>query len=465
MWLPRLTRAILCTGLLCAQILSPESPRAQPVLPSGKPAAVGSRIKELMQQARELHSAALKHPRRDSPQRIDLLQRAIQVLVRTVQLDEKNVEARVLMAEWLARPELGMEAMRRSGEELQRARIDDTAAAWDYEISSQLGIVHSHLGRFAEAVREYDRALRLLPGEPEQIAFSRRGQQATLLGNSAEALMGVGDLARAIQRYTRAEQIDSSDQAALHALGLAVAYDRDGQYQKSREAIARSLAADPALRLFQSDDVFFAPEGDRAYYEGLLAEAFGNRDEALRHFQAFAQALPQSRYAARAREHIEDLNKQPGISAMELWRARVLIGTPTFTAEEASLSTRRHRDESEISRVTRGPRGLELRHCYAQAIRKNARIGGDLMLVLVLDRYGSVLVVQPLQNTLGDPTEAASNGANGSGGPQGVTPSSKVAAELLRCVVGSVHRWRFVAADPDVVEQDEFALPLRFEAR
>lgn len=464
MGLSRLARAIVCTGLLCAPILSLPSADAQPVLPSGKPAAVGGRVKELMQQARELHSAALKHPRRDSPQRIDLLQRAIQVLTRAVQLDEKNVEARVLLAEWLARPELGLEAMRRAGEELMRARTDDTAGAWDYEISSQLGIVHSHLGRFAEAVREYDRALRILPGEPEQIAFSRRGQQATLLGNSAEALMGVGDLERAIQRYTRAEQIDSSDQAALHALGLAVAYDRDGQYQKSREAIARSLAADPALRLFQSDDVFFAPEGDRAYYEGLLAEAFGNRDEALRHFQGFVQALPKSRYAARAREHIEDLNKQPGISAMELWRARVLIGSPTFTAEEASLSTRRHRDESEISKVTRGARGLELRHCYAQALRKNPRVGGDLMLVLVLDRYGSVLVVQPLQNTLGDPTEAASDGVAVPGSGRGAT-SNKVAAELLRCVVGSVHRWRFPAADPDVVEQDEFALPLRFEAR
>lgn len=459
--LPRLIQALLCAGLVCAAP-APDV-RGQPSLPAGKPAAVSARVKELMQQARDLHSASLKHARRDSPQRIDLLQRAIGVLSRVVQIDEKNVEARVLLAEWLARPELGLTAMQRSEEELSRARRDDGTGAWDCEISSQLGIVYSHLGRFGEAVREYDRALRLLAGEPELALSSRRGQQATLLGNSAEALMALGDLEGSIRRYSRAEQIDTSDQAALHALGLAVAYDRDGQFQKSREALGRSLAADPALRLFQSDDVFFAPEGDRAYYEGLLAEAFGNRDDALRHFQAFVQGMPQSRFVARAREHVEELRKQPGVSAMELWRARVLIGSPTFTPEEAALSTRRHRDDSEIGKVTRGPRALELRHCYAQALRKNPRIGGDLMVVLIVDRHGAVLLVQPMQNTLGDPSQ--SGGSDPVAGLPAATSSSKVSAELLRCVVGSIHRWRFTAAEPDVLDQDEFVLPLRFEAR
>ncbi|MFO0577787.1 MAG: hypothetical protein U1A78_27590 [Polyangia bacterium] len=461
MSLPRLLSAILCAALCQGVALAPAA--AEPVVPAGKPAAVSAKVKELMQQARDLFSASLKHARRDSPQRIDLLQRATQILTRVVQLDEHNVEARVTLAEWLARPELGPAAMQRSEEELLRARRDDTTGAWDCEISSQLGIVLSHLGRFAEAVREYDRALRLLPGEPDLATASRRGQQATLLGNSAEALMALGDLSGAIQRYTRAEQLDTSDQAALHALGLAIAYDRDGQFQKSREAVSRSLAADPALRLFQSDDVFFAPEGDRAYYEGMLAEAFGNRDDALRHFQAFVQTLPHSRFVARAREHIDELRKQPGVSATELWKARVLIGSPTFTPEETSLSARRHRDDSEIGKVTRGPRGLELRHCYAMALRKNPRIGGDLMVALVLDRHGAVLLVQPLQNTLGDPSQSGTHDPL-SGTPPG-SASASVSTELLRCVVGSIHRWRFPAADADVVDQDELVLPMRFEAR
>ena len=80
--------------------------------------------------------------------------------------------------------------------------------------------------------------------------------------------MAMGRLDEAIARYALAESIDRSDQAPLHALGLAIAYDRDGQGTKSREAVARALAADPGLRLFQSDEVFFVPDADRHYYWG-----------------------------------------------------------------------------------------------------------------------------------------------------------------------------------------------------
>lgn len=72
--------------------------------------------------------------------------------------------------------------------------------------------------------------------------------------------MAMGKLDQSIRRYSQAEQIDTGDQGALHAPGLAIAYDRDGQVQKSHEALSRSLASDPGLRAYQGDEVFFVPE-------------------------------------------------------------------------------------------------------------------------------------------------------------------------------------------------------------
>jgi tetratricopeptide (TPR) repeat protein len=317
-------------------------------------------------------------------------------------------------------------------------------------------VVYSHLQRPADAVTEYDRALRLLPGEPELVHLSRRRQEAMILGNSAEALMAMGKLDEAIRRYALAESIDRSEQATLHALGLAIAYDRDGQVQKSRDAVARALAADPGLRLFQSDDVFFIPDGDRHYYWGLINEAQERRDDALRSFRTFLDELPTSRYAARARSHIEELKRQPGLSVAELMRAQVLLAPPQFPAEAMSAggTPRKHRSEAEIQRVTR-ERVFDLRQCYARALQKTPKLHGDLLLGMMLDRSGAVVLVQPLENTLGVgsgelPVRGDSTVAGGE------------ARFLLSCVQGVVQRWRFSPADPDNVDADELALPMRF---
>ncbi|MFO0654856.1 MAG: tetratricopeptide repeat protein [Polyangia bacterium] len=202
-------------------------------------------LHRLKENARILYYAALKHRRRDHPERISQTQQAIQLLYKALQIEPTDVEARVWLGEWLSRPELGPAALVQAVKELQRARQDDDAGSWDFEIATQLGIVLSHMGRFTEAVTEYDRALRLLPGEPDSLLFPSRHQQATLLSNSAEALMAMGKLEQAIRRYHQAEQIDTGDQGALHAMGLAIAYDRDSQVQK---AARRSVDRWPPIR-------------------------------------------------------------------------------------------------------------------------------------------------------------------------------------------------------------------------
>lgn len=415
------------------------------------------RFETIVSEARELHASALRIRRRESPERITLLQRAIVLLTRALQLHERHVETRVLLGSWLAHTELGEAALKQAAVELLRARGDDRSHAYDCEIASILGVVYSHLQRFSDAVTEYDRALRRLPGEPELAQLSRRHQEAMILGNSAEALMAMGRLDEAIARYALAESIDRSDQAPLHALGLAIAYDRDGQGQKSREAVVRALAADPGLRLFQSDEVFFVPDADRHYYWGLIYESLENRDDALRSFRKFLDEFPTSRYAARARTHIEDLKNQRGLSIAELMRAQVLLAPPQFPAEiSSSGAPRKHRTEAEIQRVTR-ERVFELRQCYARALQRTPRLRGDLLLGMMLDRSGAVVLVQSLESTLGT--------SDGNGELPARTEDSTAGSEaryLLSCVQGAVQRWRFSPADPDNVDADELALPMRF---
>lgn len=430
-------------------------------LPAPSAATAAAKVVELTQQARDLHFAALRHRKRDSEERVSLLQRAISVLMRALALDEQNAETRAMLGNWLARPELGTDAMKRAAEELLRARRDDGTGAMDYEISSQLGIAYSHLGRFQDAIGEYDRALRLLPGEPDQPQLPRRLQQATLLGNSAEALMAVGRLEEAIRRYAQAESLDQSDQGALHALGLAIAYDRDGQQQKSREALTRSLTADPGLRLFQSDEVFFAPEGDRFYYEGLINEALDKNDEALRAFQEFVRQLPRSRYAARAREHIDELRQRPGLGYAELLRAQVTIGAPHFPPTDEGGGTNRHRSEIEVEKIVRA-HSLELRQCYARALHKSTRLAGDLLLAVIVDRDGAVLISQPLRNKLSDQRGKDAVRSWDSSTADADVPQGPGAVELTKCVQGTILRWRFAPADPEDTTNDEFALPMRF---
>lgn len=466
--------ALLAGCLLLAPALTPRGRAAPPppTLPAPRPETALLRVAELTKQARDLHYEATRHRSRESPERVTLMQRAITTLLRAVQLDERNVENRVLLAEWLARPELGEASLKRAGDELLRARKDDDVDALAYDIASLLGLVYSHLGRFADAVTEYDRALRVLAAEPDQVAQRRNQQNATLLGNSAEALMAVGRLDESIRRYALAEQTDKTDFATLHALGLAVAYDRDGQTHKSREALTRSLAADPGLHLFQSDDVFFAPEGDRYYYEGLIAEGLDNRDDALHAFQEFVRVQPTSRYADRARFHIEELKKLPGISALELLRANVLQAPPQLAVEDTASALRHHRSEDDILKVSRGHQ-LELRRCYAKGLRQRPRLGGDLAIALLINRDGAVILVQPLENTLdehAEPPAAIPTGKDrdkdrARDKPTPVPPPGQTAAELLRCVTSSIHRWRFSPAEPDTVDQDELALPMRFEVR
>lgn len=416
----------------------PPLPRASAQAPLA-PVAKG-RVADLLEEARRLEEEAFRRGT-DEDDRAALLQRAVSVLERALQLDPHHAEARVALGRTLSNADLGEAALRRSVDELRRARRDDVAGAYDCEIAQILGIVLSRLGRFEGAVAEYDRALTLLPGQPGS-PLRLRSHRATILGNSAEALMALGRLPEAIARYTQAEAIDMTDQSALHTLGLAVAYDRDGQLEKSRDAMVRSLTTDPGMKLFNGDSVFFVPPGDRSYYVALSLEAFGDREAAIEAWQQFLRDLPRSRYGARARAHLDELRRTPGLSAQELYRAEVSYG-PLLLPPSRMLQGK-VRSEEDIERVALQHR-VDLRQCYARALRKSSQLRGELDVALVVDRAGAVALAESMRARFGD----------------GAQPGD-AQSDLVRCAVDTIRRWRFAPSD---MEHDEMALPIRFEAR
>src|SRR5262249_61710682 len=92
--------------------------------------------------------------------------------------------------------------------------------------------------------------------------------------------------------------------------GLAVPYDRDGQVAKSAEAMRNALDKHRALERLQGDGVFFVPEGDLHYYLALAHEALGDTGLAAQLYGRFVVVCKETRYAARAREHLQELGKR-----------------------------------------------------------------------------------------------------------------------------------------------------------
>jgi tetratricopeptide (TPR) repeat protein len=178
--------------------------------------------------------------------------------------------------------------------------------------ATDLGILRSKLGEFERALAEYDRAL--AERRATRIATGRDDGAANLEGNSAETLMALGRLDEAIARYRAAVELSAGDPRlrALALYGLAVALDRDEQAEKSREAMRHALSVEQQLLLtplavLRDPDVFFMPLGEQAYYEALGHLALGNERAATDELRQFLSALPQSRWAGRARRHLAEL--------------------------------------------------------------------------------------------------------------------------------------------------------------
>lgn len=173
---------------------------------------------------------------------------------------------------------------------------------WDSgaEIAMGLGVLFSKLGRFEESVDEYEHVFRA--------RMSDRGRSVAL-ANSAEALMALGRLSEAIERYRRAAEAAPGDAEAQVGArwGLCVALDRDEQIAKAAEIARQALAVDSQIAYFGRANVFFVPEGDEHYYRALAHEHAGHPDTSIDHWRRFLERLPASPWAYRAKQHLAAL--------------------------------------------------------------------------------------------------------------------------------------------------------------
>jgi tetratricopeptide (TPR) repeat protein len=155
-------------------------------------------------------------------------------------------------------------------------------------------------------------------------ALAAGASDSAVYANLAEVLMADGRLGEAEARYrdaiavaTAAGAIDvrgAVPDLVLADYGLAVALDRDDQPVAAREMMGRALALDPRAAVLElaarrDGDLFFVPDGEVLYYQGLAASVAGRRAEALEAFRRFAVESPASRWVRAAERHIVELSR------------------------------------------------------------------------------------------------------------------------------------------------------------
>jgi tetratricopeptide (TPR) repeat protein len=199
----------------------------------------------------------------------------------------------------------------------------------------RLAVEKSKAARFEEALKDYDRHIRLGDAQP------------TAYANSAEILMALGRVAEAVERYRAAIRLEEmgrpgrrrDESLTLAHYGLAVALDRDEQPAAAREAMAGALAFDAKLHLLDAardgrSDVFFVPAGDVHYYRGLALEVLGRKVEAAEAFRRFVEEQPSGRWTKRARAHLEALApERQGAGSAKVPGAWRVVAAATLKAD------------------------------------------------------------------------------------------------------------------------------------
>jgi TonB family protein len=265
----------------------------------------------------------------------------------------------------------------------------------DYSMAFKLGIAYSKLGKFEEAVLEYSRAERILATRGQGSSDATFGR-ALLHGNAAESLMAIGRLDEAIQRYLDSVALYPGYKLAWW--GLAVAYDRDEQISKARDALQKGMSGDNGMSALTGKDVFFVPAGDIHYYFALGHEARGDGPAAKKEWQQFLQELPKSPWAFRARDHLAGLGGGPKPTP---GKGKRLAPTPNGKAFEGDGGgvqdqlAMRYRFQGYLYRV---------RQCYQKELKQKATLAGQLRVSFVVTREGKVKDAKIVGSTIKRPS-------------------------------------------------------------
>ena len=269
----------------------------------------------------------------------------------------------------------------------KRVRKHDPLYPKDRLVAFWLGIAYSKLAKFELAVREYGRADRLAirQGLSRGLPF-----RAMVNANAAEALMALGRLDEAIQRYREAKELGPS--SPLTWWGLAVALDRDEQVSKARAALQHVLRLDPEMKNLKQPTVFFIPPGDVHYYYAMGHLGAGKTNLAKKEFETFLKKLPKSPWAARAREHLAQLGQRwTGASRQK----RRLAPSPRDGPSVGSSARDRAAVRVKVNQVS-----AKLRACYRKELRRDKNLTGRMRVAFVVAKSGLVTKAQLLGGTL-----------------------------------------------------------------
>jgi len=306
----------------------------------------------------------------------------------------------------LARWQLGFSGMTRQGAgrasavaqmkqavaSIERARTMDAALLQSYPVAWKMAIARTSLGELEKAVLEYDRAERVL-ATSEASTLERRRRRASLLGNTAECLMGLGRLDEAIQRYQEALTLGVYSDAVIHHWGLAVAYDRDEQLTKSMAHARRAVARDRKMSILSSEDVFFVPDGEVYYYRALGHMALGQMDAARRQLRKFVTAQPDSQWTPRAKALLAQLGagKSAAAGAPQKKRLAPSPGATGAGQDEQDRGRYKIRVQGRLKRIQR---------CYVEALRKDRRLGGRIRVAFHVGNKGRASRIRVLNATI-----------------------------------------------------------------
>jgi tetratricopeptide (TPR) repeat protein len=306
----------------------------------------------------------------------------------------------------------------RAVEVLKKARAVDGKQIEAEHIAFELGIIYSRLGRFKEALAEYETARTLWPSERDANSLDDEPVSRSILySNSAETLMALGRIPEAIARYRLARDtvrpLLPLGQMAweLAEWGLGVALDRDDQPESARTSVGSALESDPNMRHLMEDDVFFEPAGEQYYYLALGHEVAGDRDDAIDFWQKYLGS-PDARYSRRAKSHLESLRRGAGSGPLD----RLKVSAPTVEV----WGQGRQKDDVRTQLVR--DKLVDVRHCYARSLHERPSLKGTVGLSLEIHPAGFVRTVHVMDDVIPD-------------------------EKLMRCIRHTAENWRFGAIE------------------
>ncbi len=336
-----------------------------------------ARYRELVQEARILSA---------NPQTAGNLQKAEELLREAITVEPKEPYAHFLLAEQL-------NSLRRYADcATEFVAVLDIDPDWrdphdekhgPAYIPFRAGFCLALAGRIEESITQYQKVVAVnfvgLPGAGAQAVT-----ESTVRWNLGDSFHALGRLEEAIAEYERAIDIGGKGEAVLR-FALGVAYDRDEEIEKSRDAMLAGIKANPTLHNIADPNVIYLPPEDEDYYHGLAYKAtydeqriLGSRVRAIAYFRRYVATVGEQTWVPRAQQHLASL----GSTALGERDIEIMPGDAG------------EKDKEKIIReiVAAGP---DLQKCLAEYPYSVVRVTLTLAPPLPADKKGKKGVIPP----------------------------------------------------------------------